>query len=98
MQTDDILFLIDSNFATAKKKAIIDSKIMIKSRDNLDSNSSLKFNDMIIERQENDIYLNQISSFDHLLLGIPPFTYYQPTSPGHLTLCSIVSPQTLIDS
>jgi hypothetical protein len=25
------------------------------------------------------------------MLGIPPFTYYQPTSPGHLTLCSIVT-------
>jgi hypothetical protein len=66
MQTNDILILIDSNFATAKKKAIIDAKIMIKSRNNLDSNSSLKFNDTIIERQENDIYLRQFSQFDHL--------------------------------
>jgi hypothetical protein len=65
MQTNDILILIDSNFATAKKKAIIDAKIMIKSRNNLESNSSLKFNDTIIERQENDIYLRQIFQFDH---------------------------------
>jgi hypothetical protein len=68
MQIDDTLILIDLNFATAKKKAIIDVKIMTKSRDNLDSNSSLKFNDTIIERQENDIYLRQISQFDHLQL------------------------------
>jgi hypothetical protein len=68
MQTNDTLILIDSNFATAKKKAIIDAKIMIKSRDNLKSNFSLKFNDTIIERQENDIYLRQISQSDHLQL------------------------------
>jgi hypothetical protein len=68
MQTNDILILIDSNFATTKKKAITDAKIMIKSRDNLESNFSLKFNDTIIERQENDIYLRQISQFDHLQL------------------------------
>jgi hypothetical protein len=68
MQTNDILILIDSNFAITKKKAIIDVKIMIKSRDNLESNSSLKFNDTIIERQENNIYLKQISQFDHFQL------------------------------
>jgi hypothetical protein len=68
MQTNDILILVDLNFATAKKKAIIDVKIMIKSRDHFDSNFSLKFNDTIIERQENDIYLRQISQSDHLQL------------------------------
>jgi hypothetical protein len=68
MQTDDILILIDLNFATAKKKAIVDVKIMTKSRDHLDSNFSLKFNDTIIERQENDIYFRQISQLDHLQL------------------------------
>jgi hypothetical protein len=68
MQTDDILILVDLNFATAKEKAIIDVKIMIKSRNHLDSNSSLKFNDTIIERQENDIHLRQISQSDHLQL------------------------------
>jgi hypothetical protein len=61
MQMNDILILIDSNFAVAKKKTIIEIKIMIKSRNNLDLNFSLKFNDTIIERQENDIYLRQIS-------------------------------------
>ncbi len=68
MQTNDILILIDSNFAAAKEKAIINAKIMTKSRDNLDSNFSLKFNDTIIERQENDIYLRQISQSDHFQL------------------------------
>jgi hypothetical protein len=68
MQIDDTLILIDLNFATAKKKAIIDVKIMIKSRDHLESNSSLKFNDTIIERQKNDIYFRQISQSDHLQL------------------------------
>jgi hypothetical protein len=68
MQTNDILILVDTNFAAAKKKAITEIKIMTKSRNNLESNFSLKFNDTIIERQENDIYLRQISQFDHLQL------------------------------
>jgi hypothetical protein len=36
MQTNNILILIDSNFAAAKKKAIINAKIMTKSRNSLD--------------------------------------------------------------
>jgi hypothetical protein len=68
MQIDDTLILIDANFSAAEEKTIINVKIMIKSRNCLDSNSSLKFNDTIIERQENDIYLRQISQFDHLQL------------------------------
>jgi hypothetical protein len=68
MQIDDTLILIDANFAAAKEKTIINAKIMIKSRDCLDSNSSLKFNDTIIERQENDIYFRRISQFDHFQL------------------------------
>ncbi len=68
MQTNDTLILIDSIFAAAKKKAIIDAKIMIKSRNNLESNFSLKFNDTIIERQENDIYLRQIFQSDYFQL------------------------------
>jgi hypothetical protein len=68
MQIDDTLILIDLDFATAKTKAIVDVKIMTKSRDHLDSNSSLKFNDTIIERHENHIYLRQISQSDHLQL------------------------------
>ncbi len=68
MQIDDTLIFVDANFATAKEKAIINAKIMTKSRDCLDSIFSLKFNDTIIEHQENDIYLRQISQFDHLQL------------------------------
>jgi hypothetical protein len=65
IQTNDIFILIDSNFATAEEKAIVNAKIMTKSRNDLDSNSSLKFNDTVIERQENDIHLRQIAQFDH---------------------------------
>jgi hypothetical protein len=65
MQTNDILILINSNFATAKEEAIVNVKYMIKLRDDFDSNSSLKFNDTVIERQENDIYLKQIVQFNH---------------------------------
>ncbi len=68
MQIDDTLILIDANFAVAEEKTIINAKIMIKSRNCLDSNSSLKFNDTIIERQENDIYFRQISQSDHFQL------------------------------
>jgi hypothetical protein len=68
MQIDDTLIFVDANFAVAEKKIIINAKIMIKSRDCLDSNSSLKFNDTIIERRKNDIYLRQISQSDHLQL------------------------------
>jgi hypothetical protein len=50
MQINDTLILIDANFTIEKEKTIINAKIMIKSRDYLDSNSSLKFNDTIIER------------------------------------------------
>jgi hypothetical protein len=50
MQTNDILILIDSNFVAAKEKTIVNVKIMIKLRDDLDSNFSLKINDTIIER------------------------------------------------
>jgi hypothetical protein len=68
MQIDDTLILIDANFAVAEEKTIINVKIMIKSRNCLDSNFSLKFNDTIIERQENDIYFRQISQSDHFQL------------------------------
>ncbi len=68
MQIDNTLILIDANFAIAEKKTIINVKIMIKSRNCFDSNFSLKFNDTIIERQENDIYFRQSSQSDHLQL------------------------------
>jgi hypothetical protein len=68
MQTNDILILIDLNSIVTKEKAIVDVKIMTKLRKDLDSNCSLKFNDMIIERQENDIYLRQIFQLNHFQL------------------------------
>ncbi len=56
----------DLKFADAKEKSIIEVKIMTKSREMLDSKISIKFNDTIITRLENKIYLNQITQFDHL--------------------------------
>jgi hypothetical protein len=66
LQTNDILMLIDLKFADAKEKAMIEAKIMTKSRKILDSKILIKFNDTIIARLKNEIYLNQITQFDHL--------------------------------
>jgi hypothetical protein len=55
MQTDDTLILADQSFAIAEKEAIHSAKIMIKSREQLISDNSLKFNGIRIERVENDI-------------------------------------------
>jgi hypothetical protein len=73
MQSDDTLILIDSKFAAAKEKTIVDAKIMTKSRNALDWKISIKFNDTIIARldsdsDENEIYLNHIIQLDHLQL------------------------------
>jgi hypothetical protein len=61
MQIDDTLILIDQSFAIAKKEAIYSAKIMIKAREQLISDNSLKFNDTRIERiDSNDtIYFRQ---------------------------------------
>ncbi len=69
-QTNNILILIfiNTNFVTAKDKAIVDAKIMMKSRDARDSNTSLKLNDKIIKRKEKKIYFRQITWFEHLQL------------------------------
>jgi hypothetical protein len=48
MQIDDTLILAEQSFADAKKDAIIFVEIMIKARDYLQVNKSLKFNDIII--------------------------------------------------
>jgi hypothetical protein len=67
LQTNDILIFANQKFANAKEKAIVDAKIMTKSGEKLDSKNSIKFNDTIITRLENDdIYLNQIIQSDHL--------------------------------
>jgi uncharacterized protein YaiL (DUF2058 family) len=58
MQTDDTLILVDQSFAIAEKEAIHSAKIMIKSREQLISDNSLKFNDTndtIYFRQETHI-------------------------------------------
>jgi hypothetical protein len=68
MQMNDILMLINSNFAVAKEKVIVVATVMTKSRNDLDFNSLLKFNDKIIERQQNVIYLKQIFQLNHLQL------------------------------
>jgi hypothetical protein len=69
LQTNDILIFANQEFADKKEKAILEVKIMIKSQEKLDSKISIKFNDIIITRLENendDIYLNQITQSDHL--------------------------------
>jgi hypothetical protein len=66
LQTKNILMLIDLKFANAKEKAIVEIKIITKSREVLNSKISIKFNDTIIARLENEIYLNQITQFDYL--------------------------------
>jgi hypothetical protein len=50
MQTDDTLILVDQSFAVVEDEAIHSAKIMIKTREQLISNNSLKFNDIRIER------------------------------------------------
>ncbi len=67
LQTNDILVFADQEFADAEEKAIVKAKIMTKSREKLDSKNSIKFNDTVITRLENDnIYLNQIIQSGHL--------------------------------
>ncbi len=62
LQTNDILIFANQEFADKEEKAIVEAKIMTKSREKLDSKNSIKFNDTIITRFENDdIYLNQIT-------------------------------------
>jgi hypothetical protein len=68
MQTNDILIFIDLSFVVAKEKTIVDVKIIIKFRNDFDSNSFLKFNDTIIKHHEHDIYLRQIFQFNHFQL------------------------------
>jgi hypothetical protein len=50
MQTDDTLILANQSFAVVENEAIISAKIMIKTREQLISNNSLKLNDTRIER------------------------------------------------
>ncbi len=50
MQIDDTLILADQSFAVVEEEAIHSAKLMIKTRERLISNISLKFNDTRIER------------------------------------------------
>jgi hypothetical protein len=50
MQIDDTLILVDQSFAVVEEEAIHSAKLMIKTREQLISNNSLKFNDIRIER------------------------------------------------
>ncbi len=61
MQTDDTFILADQSFAVIENEAIISAKIMIKTREQLISNNSLKFNDIKIERLDSNesIYYRQ---------------------------------------
>jgi hypothetical protein len=69
MQTDDTLILADQSFVIAEKEAIHSTKIMIKSREQLISDNSLKFNDTKIERVENDtIYFRQETHIQEIQL------------------------------
>ncbi len=67
LQTNDILIFANKKFADEKEKAIVEAKIMTKSREKLDSKISIKFNDTVIARFENeDIYLDQITQSNNL--------------------------------
>jgi hypothetical protein len=61
MQTDDTFILVDQSFAVVEDEAIVSANIMIKTRGQLISNNSLKFNDTRIERLDSNesIYYRQ---------------------------------------
>jgi hypothetical protein len=48
LQMNDTLIFANQEFADAKEKVIVETKIMIKLREKLDSKNSIKFNDTII--------------------------------------------------
>jgi hypothetical protein len=48
LQTNNTLIFANQEFADKEEKAIVEAKIMIKSREKLDSKNSIKFNDTII--------------------------------------------------
>jgi hypothetical protein len=61
MQIDDTLILTDQSFVVVEEEAIHSLRIMIKTREQLISNNSLKFNDIKIERFDSNesIYYRQ---------------------------------------
>jgi hypothetical protein len=61
MQIDDTFILADQSFVVVENETIISAQIMIKTREQLISNNSLKFNDIRIERLDSNelIYYKQ---------------------------------------
>jgi hypothetical protein len=76
MQIDDTLILVDQSFAIVEDEAIISAKIMIKTREQLNFEHSLKFNDIRIERiDSNDvIYFRQEKHIQDIQLIKVEFT------------------------
>jgi hypothetical protein len=70
MQTDDTLILADQSFAVVENETIISANIMIKTREQLISNNSLKFNDTRIERLDSNepIYYRQETHIQEIQL------------------------------
>jgi hypothetical protein len=70
MQIDDILILIDQSFVIVEDEAIISAKIMIKTREQLNFEHSLKFKNIRIERiDSNDaIYFRQEKHIQNIQL------------------------------
>jgi hypothetical protein len=59
MQIDDILILVDQSFAVVEDEAIVSAKIMIKTREQLNFEHFLKFNEIRIKRLELNIFCRQ---------------------------------------
>jgi hypothetical protein len=76
MQIDDTLILVDQSFAIIEDEAIISAKIMIKAREQLSFEHSLKFNGTRIERLgSNDIiYFRQEKHIQNIQLIKTEFT------------------------
>lgn len=68
IQINDILILVNNNFANTKEKAIKLAKIMIKNRKHLTFAHSLKFNNAQIKLDSNSIVLTKNSHVDGILL------------------------------
>jgi hypothetical protein len=76
MQIDDTLILADQSFVVVEEEAIISVKIMIKTREQLTSINSLKFNDTRIERIDPNevIYFRQETHIQDIQLIKVEFT------------------------
>jgi hypothetical protein len=70
MQTDDTFILVDQSFVIVEKEAIHSAKIMTKTREQLISDNSLKFNGTRIERigPDGTIYFRQETHIQEIQL------------------------------